>query len=117
MIPREYGKCTAINTNMTDAMTLREFIDKIEIGGLQNTDFYLKVAAIIMCIRNLSPSLKKVSTLRIIALLPGSVRAVYSSKEHFKIKSKSFDIEVHSQKKCHSLVRISYAMTINKSQC
>ena len=76
MIPKEYGQYTAINTNMTKDITPSEFMDNIKVGELPNTNMYLKVGAIIMCIRNLSPSLKHGTRLRIIQLLQRSARAV-----------------------------------------
>ena len=124
MIPREYGKYTAINKNMTTDITPTEFLDNIKIGELPNTNIYLKVGAIIMCIRNLSPSLKNGTRLRIIALLQRSVRTVIITKgAHYGKEELIFPIKFIHKKRALNFsrtqlpIRISYAMTINKSQC
>ena len=77
-----------------------------------------------MCIRNLSPSLKNGTRLRIIALLQRSVRAVIITKgAHYGKEELIFPIKFIHKKRALNFsrtqlpIRISYAMTINKSQC
>ena len=124
MLPGEERTFTAINTSMAKEPMPSEYLETIALGGLPNSSITLKTGVIVMCIRNLSDSLKNGTRLRITHIYQRSVKAIiitdgaYYGKEEiiFPIKFNNEDTVVDFSR-VQLPIRISYAMTINKSQC
>ena len=77
-----------------------------------------------MCIRNISPSLKNGTRLRITALFNRSIKGIIITESGFKGKEELlFPIKFINDEgsaefsRTQLPIKISYAMTINKSQC
>ena len=124
MLPTEGRTYTAINEAFSREPLPREYLDNLAVGKFPNTIIKLKVGVIIMCIRNISPSLKNGTRLRITALFNRSIKAIIITESGFKEKeevlfpNKFINDEGNVEfSRIQLPIKTSYAMTINKSQC
>ena len=124
MLPGTTRSYTVINTSTSKQLIPTEFLDTKSLVGLPNALITLKIGVIIMCIRNISESLKNGTRLRVTELYQTSLKAViiteggYHGREEM-ILPKIFNNDEAKVEfsRVQLPIRISYAMTINKSHC